>query len=468
MSEKTQRNLLSRDEFRVLVVDDEELYAQAIGRELRKKKIDCDLAYSAREALDAAAKRPYPVILLDHRLPDEDGISIIPVLLATQISTSIIMMTAYETIQNAIQAIRQGAEDYIVKETSTKPIVARVAEIRKREEVRRRNEGWQEHRREGLLGKSAGILRVIEQLEKVAASPDTTVLITGETGAGKEVAARHLHRISTADPAPFISVDCVALPGELVESLLFGHERGAFTGADRAREGAFYEAGEGTLLLDEIGDMDLFLQGKLLRVLESRTYQRVGSVKEYPVRCRVVASTNRDLAELCEKGAFRFDLYQRLAVFPIHVPPLRERGRDILLLSGHFMDFFGSKIGVNLDPLAEDIQKRLLDYDYPGNVRELRNMIERAVILAEEGRIDLQHLPERILRQDRPPATGESIPFDFVPGVDSLESLEMRMIHQALKQAKGVKAEAARMLGISRFQLLRRMEKHGLTEGKKK
>ncbi|MFH1131334.1 MAG: response regulator, partial [Pseudomonadota bacterium] len=213
--------------FSALVVDDEELYAQAIGRELTRQGISCDLAYSGREAISRADQGSYQVVLLDHRLPDEDGIQMIPLILARQPGTALVMMTAYDTIPNAVQAIRQGAEDYIVKEASIQPIVDRVLEFRRRQNARHAADGWQEHKREGLLGQSPGILRAIEQIKQISKSPDTTVLLTGETGVGKEVAARYLHKISRRAKSPMITVDCVALPHTLAESLLFGHEKGA-------------------------------------------------------------------------------------------------------------------------------------------------------------------------------------------------------------------------------------------------
>ncbi len=457
--------------FRVLVVEDIRLYAQAIADELGRHGIACDLAHTAAEGLGLAQARTYRAILLDHKLPDDDGIRVIPILLGRQGRCSLIVMTAYETIPNAIQAIRQGAEDYVVKETSTKPIVERILEIQRRDDVRRSGAGWEEHRRDGLLGSSPGMVQVREQIEKVASRADTSVLFTGETGVGKEVAARYLHQCSAPAGSPFLSVDCVALPANLVESLLFGHEKGAFTGAHRAKDGVFQEAGEGTILLDEIGDMDLSLQGKLLRVLESRRFQRVGSVRELSVHARVVAATNCDLLELVRQGRFRFDLYQRLSVFPIHIPPLRDRGEDVLLMARHFVEFFASKMGLAVEPLSPEVQRRLLAYDFPGNVRELKNMLERAIILSDGGRIELKHLPERILTsrievapvdQAGAASPGSGAAIDFIPGVDSMETLEEKLIVHALEQTRGAKAEAARLLGISRFQLLRRMQKYQL------
>ncbi len=448
--------------FSVLVVDDEEMYAQAIAAELFRLGAGCDLAASAREALERAQSGRYDLILLDHRLPDDDGLRILPLLLSRQPQARLVMMTAYDSVPAAVSAIRLGADDYLVKEASLQPVLDRVQTLRRRKEMLA--QGWSEHAREGLLGRSPGMLKVIEQLEQLARSPDTTVLLTGETGVGKGVAARFLHRLTCAGERPFVTVDCVSLPPTLAESLLFGHEKGAFTGADQARAGAFEEAGDGTILLDEIGDMGE-IQGKLLRVLENRSFVRVGSVRELPLRARIVASTNRDLSAMVEEGSFRHDLYQRLSVFPVHLPALRERGDDILLLAEHFREFFARKLAIDLEPLSEDIRKRLLAYDYPGNVRELKNIMERAVILAGGGRIEPRHLPERLLA-DRPlrvEAPG-SIPFEFVPGVDTMKSLEKRMIQEALARAGNVKSEAAKLLGISRFQLLRRMERHGLVE----
>ena len=452
--------------FAVLVIEDEQLYAYAISRELRRHHIACDVAFTAREGTRQARRNLYDAIILDHKLPDGDGIGIIPVLLASQLAAPVVMMTAYETIANAISAIRMGAEDYLVKETSVRPIVDKVLELQRRASVR---QAWQQRERPadaGLMGESPAIKRVEEQLVKVSRGANTTVLLTGETGVGKEVTTRYLHHLSCPNGEPLITIDCIALPGNLVESMLFGHEKGAFTGADRTREGAFHDAGSGTVLLDEIGDMDLQLQGKLLRVLESRRYQRVGSTKEYPVNARIVAATNRDLAAMVDEGSFRFDLYQRLSAFPVTIPPLRERGDDILTMARHFLEFFAASVGRDIQPFGPEMQQILLSYDYPGNVRELKNIIERAVILCDDSEIEPRHLPERMLQRtataSSTPVPG-AIPVDFVPGIDTLESLEMKMIQHALKISGGMKTEASRLLGISRFQLLRRLEKYGMS-----
>ncbi len=449
--------------FAALVVDDEELYAQAIRRELERAGIACECAFNAREALHRCEKGRYQAILLDHHLPDDDGLRLIPLLLARQHGAAVIMMTAYQTIPNAVEAIRLGADDYVVKETSLAPLVERVVELRRREALRRQAAAVGERPPVALLGRSAPMLEVLAQLQKIAKAPETTVLITGETGVGKEVACRHLHAVSRPEGSPLVAVDCLAMPENLAESILFGHEKGAFTGADQTRAGAFEESKDGTVFLDEIGDMSSNLQGKLLRVLESRAFKRVGSSKEQSLRARVVAATNRDLRELVEQNVFRQDLFQRLSVFPLRIPPLRERGEDILLLAEHFRAYFAEKLEKAIEPLSETVAARLMEYDYPGNVRELKNIIERAAITAEGSKIEVRHLPQRVLEAAlRADATEPPLPFDFVPGIDTLSTLEQRMIKQAMRRAGGVRTEAARLLGISRYQLLRRMEKYGI------
>ncbi len=457
----TTRAAQAAPEFFTLVVDDEELFAQAIRRELERLGIGCDLAFNGREALHRAEGRRYHAILLDHRLPDTDGLQLIPLLLGKQPGAALVMMTAYETIRNAVEAIRLGADDYLVKEPSLAPLIERVLELRRREGLRRA--AGKDQPRSTLLGRSPGLLEVVEQLRKIARSPDTTVLITGETGVGKDVACRFLHELTRPEGPPLVAVDCLSLPENLAESLLFGHEKGAFTGADQARAGAFEEARDGTVFLDEIGDMSATLQGKLLRVLESRAFRRVGSSKEQPLRARVVAATNRDLKALVPQGVFRQDLYQRLSVFPIHIPPLRERGDDVLVLAEFFRGYLAEKLGKEVEPLSEAVCERLRGYDYPGNVRELRNIIERALITAEGPRVEPKHLPQRVLEAARRAEAMEPpVPFDFVPGIDTLGTLEQRMIKEAMKRAGGVRTEAARLLGISRYQLLRRLEKYGI------
>jgi len=447
--------------FRALVVDDELLYAQAIGRELGRQGIACDLAYNCADALRFVASRQYGVILLDHRLPDDDGIRIIPQLLTQQPDAAVVMMTAYQTIPNAVQAMRNGAEDYIVKEASVAPILERVLELRRRTQVRESTSSNGDASRSGLLGTSNAMRLVIDQLKKVALAKETTLLLTGETGVGKEVACRYLHSLSRPAGSPFVVVDCLSLPENLAESLLFGHERGAYTGAHEQQIGAFEDARDGTVFLDEIGDMEQG-QGKLLRVLESRTFRRLGSTRETPLRARVVAATNQDLPALVDEGRFRLDLYQRLAVFPIHLPPLRERGDDVLLLAEHFRALLSERLHKPTEPLGTEVSQALLGYAYPGNVRELKNIMERAVIMTESARIELKHLPERVLARGTNDSVAAGRSIETLAGIDSLVEVETRMIRQAMSRAGNVRTQAAKLLGISRYQLLRRMRKFGM------
>jgi DNA-binding NtrC family response regulator len=446
-------------DFSVLVVDDEELYAQAIERELTRAGVSCDLASTGAQALGLAGARAYDLILLDHRLPDDDGLRLIPLLLSRQGNAALVMMTAYETVPNAVQAIRLGAEDYVVKETSLAPLVERVQEARRRSAARRAAAPGAAER-SGLIGGAPAMTRLMDQLRALARSPATTVLLTGETGAGKEVAARMLHDLSGARPLAFVAVDCLALPEPLTESLLFGHERGAFTGAAEARLGACEQAAGGTLFLDEIGDLGEAVQGKLLRLLEGRAFRRLGAARETPLAARVIAATNRDLPQAVKAGRFRRDLYERLSVFPLEVPPLRERRTDVPLLAEHFRALYAGRLGKKVAPLSPEVLERLDAYGFPGNVRELRNIVERAVIMVEGELIEPRHLPARVLGG----AVGQ-LPASFVPGVDTLDRLEQRMIREALQKARGVRTVAARMLGISRYQLLRRMEKYSIRPG---
>ena len=457
-------------DFRVLVVDDEVLFARALARTIARHGVICEVAHTASEAVAQASRGRFDAVLLDHKLPDGDGIRLVPVLRARMPDAVMLVMTAFEAIPSAIQAIRLGAEDYLVKQASMDPLVSAVLEVRRRLELRS-PEG--EDAAGGLLGRSPGIRAARELLSRAGALPEMTVLLLGESGTGKEVAARWMHERHAPPGSPFVPVDCVAMPASLAESLLFGHEKGAFTGADRAATGAFEAAGEGTVFLDEIGDMDLALQGKLLRVLESREFTRVGSVRRLPVRARIVAATHRDLDQMVREGTFRFDLFQRLAVYPISLPPLRDRERDVLLLAEHFIEVTARRLGRVPEPLSPAVEEALLRYDFPGNVRELKHLLERALILGDSGRVELRHLPERLWS---PAGDGSGAAFQGTGGrtgsqdrpvaspraAGSLEEMERRAILEALDRARGVKAEAARQLGISRFRLLRRMARLGL------
>jgi DNA-binding NtrC family response regulator len=463
-------------EWRTLIVDDEETYARGLQRLLGRRGIEADVAITAAEGLLKARRHPYILILLDHMLPDGSGLDLIVPLRQGKPAPAVLMMTAYGTIENAVEAMRRGATDYVPKSTELPDVVERVVEAERVARAARQLPAAAPSAAshgvlQAFLGESARMREVRSRITEVAASPDTTVLLSGESGTGKGIAARAIHSLSSRTGEPFVAIDCVALPTPLAESELFGHEKGAFTGAERQKPGRLEMAGRGTVLLDEIGDMEFPLQGKLLRVLEERTFERVGGVRPVAFDARVIAASHRDLSELVSEKKFRLDLYHRLSVFPIHLPPLRSRGSDdILLLAGHFLGEFASRLGKTLT-LSREVSDLLTHYDFPGNVRELRNLMERAVILASPTSTEFTPdlLPPRVAeitlqRQLAPLSTpsDRGLTVTFEPGRDTLENLERRLLEEALRMAGGKKVKAAEILGISRFALLRRVEKFGL------
>ena len=458
---------LSSMPFNVLIIDDEETLARSLAVLLERRGASVAVASDGASGLRALQARSWDMVLLDHVLPDSRGLDLIPSILAARPEPLVLMMTAYGTVEDAVEAMRRGAHDYIPKSADVRRIVERVQGTRSLIEARRRTVGV-DGSQPPLLGVSEAMDEVRHRLERVARSRSTTVLITGESGTGKELAARTLHALGPHADAPFIAVDCVSLPATLAESELFGHERGAFTGAERNRPGKLETAGSGTVLLDEIGDMDLGLQAKLLRVLENRTMTRLGSQKAIPLESRVVAATNTDLSRRVAEGQFRLDLFHRLSVFRLTMPPLRDRREDIPLLIDHFVNELSLRLERPIRTIAPRARELLTSYDYPGNVRELRNILEQALIMCESDQIEPAHLPDRLLELQGclPSAAAEGEPgaimMEFVPERDTLADLEERLIAAVLERAEGQITRAARMLGISRFALSRRLEKHNI------
>jgi DNA-binding NtrC family response regulator len=470
-------------EFRTLIVDDEETYALSLKRLLGRRGVRADVAGTFGEGLAMARRNRYDLVVLDFMLPDGNGLDLIPPIRALSPPPVVLMMTAFGTIENAVEAMRRGAADYITKSTELPAIVERVVDVervaRARAEAQAARTGVADelglgtnNEFAGLLGESASIKEARRRISEVAKAPDTTVLLTGESGTGKGVAARAIHALSARSKEPFVAIDCVALPATLAESELFGHEKGAFTGAVERKPGRLETAGRGTVLLDEVGDMEPALQGKLLRVLEERTFERVGGVKPIELGARVVSASHRDLGALVDEGKFRLDLYHRLSVFPIAIAPLRARGEDVLLLADHFVIEFAKRLGKTVATVAEgsaETRALMLGYGWPGNVRELKNVIERGVILAA-GEITPELLPDRMRATPRTvgpvrlglPESNGGLMLEFRPGTDTLDDLERRLLEEALRMSAGKKAKAAEILGISRFALLRRVEKFGL------
>jgi two-component system NtrC family response regulator len=368
-------------------------------------------------------------------------------------------MTAYGSISHAVEAIRSGADDYLSKPFEREALllaVERVLRTRRLEtENRRLREVAREPDRFGeLIGRAPAMQRLYRRIEKVAAT-DATVLIVGESGTGKELVGRLMHRTSQRSAGPFVAVNCAAIPDSLIESELFGHERGAFTGAHRRRPGRFEEASGGTLFLDEIAAMPLPLQATLLRVLQERRFTRVGGTGEQECDVRVIAATNRDLAALVNEGSFREDLYYRLNVVPVELPPLRDRREDVPLLANAFVEQARERHGVEVSPLPPPVHRSLMEYGWPGNVRELANVVERLVLLAEDGRVSEDDLPISIRGGERPADCPFVLPAE---GVD-WDQVESGLLRQAMDRTGGNRAAAARLLGLSYKRFLYRLSK---------
>jgi two-component system NtrC family response regulator len=441
------------------VVDDEPAQRELVAGFLRKQGFEVALAGDGRDALGRFAGEPFDLVLTDQRMPGFSGLELIGALRAVTPEAAVIVMTAYGTIETAVAAIKAGAADYLTKPLNLDELLHRIRTVRERQRLVAENRELrlalsERHRVEGIIGESGRMQEVLSLVHRVAGS-DATVLIQGESGTGKELIARAIHYASPRAPRPLVKVNCAALPETLLESELFGHEKGAFTGATAARQGRFELAHGGTLFLDEIGDLPLHLQVKLLRVLQEREFERVGSGRPIAVDVRLIAATHRDLAALVKGGEFRDDLYYRINVVTIVVPPLRERREDIPPLIDHFVRKFAETNRKRIAGLTREARELLLRYDYPGNVRELENLIERAVVLTRDDVIGAADLP--LTLQEPVADTAEAAGL-----TTAVEALERRMIREALAQADGVQTRAAETLAISERVLRYKLKKYGL------
>jgi DNA-binding NtrC family response regulator len=447
----------------LLVADDDPVARDLLTEVLVRDGYRVRAAADGETCLHAAADEPVDLALVDLRMPGLDGLAVLRRLSAIQPGLPVVILTAFGSIDTAIEAIRAGAYDYLSKPFRMEEIrlvVRRALEAQRllhenrhyREELRER----ERHRVENLVGQSTPMVAIYKLVARVAGL-DTTVLILGETGTGKEVVARAIHYASTRADRPFVVVDCAALPESLFESELFGHERGAFTGAVTTRRGLLETAAGGTCLLDEIGELSLPLQGKLLRVLQERTIRRVGGSEPIPVDIRFVAATNRDLRKLVEEGRFREDLYFRLDVVTMTVPPLRERAEDVPLLAQHFLQKYTTITGKAVRGFARETLDLLTRHDWPGNVRELEHAVERAVALASSDLLLPDDVPAEIGR-GAPPAPG-------LPRAGmTLEEVRRWYVGKVLEDAGGNKLRAAELLGIDRRTLYRILDRQA-TEG---
>ena len=451
---------------RVLVVDDERLIRWSLEQTLEKLGYDVETAEDGARAVAAVREESPDLLLLDLKLPDTDGIQVLRQVKGSHPDIQVIIMTAYADVGTAVEAMRLGAYDYIAKPIDFENLRVTLRNALETRQLRQKVEFLREkhlypYHFDRLVGTSRAIQEVVSLARKVSASGATTLLIQGESGTGKDVLAKAVHYESARADEAFMEITCTAMQETLLESELFGHERGAFTDAKAQKKGLLELAHGGTIFLDEIGDMTAALQAKLLRVLEERHFRRVGGVKEISVDVRVVAATNKDLRAAVDQGAFRKDLYYRLQVVTITIPPLRERREDIALLARHFLDHFSREFKKPLPRLSVAAERLLVQYEWPGNVRELRNVIERAMILVESGELTPGDLPPEIAARRAEP-TREQPRFQIPATGVVLEDLEREFVRQALELTHGNQTHAARLLGLTRDELRYRVKKFDL------
>ena len=452
---------------RVLIVDDEENFRHMLSVILKKEGYDVEAASNGEEALQKVSLSPFDQILCDIRMPKMDGLEFLSEVKKRAVDSTIIMMSAYGTLDIAIEAIKSGAYDYISKPFKPDEIILTLKKAEERELLRRENELLRkevkkEYSFENIISKNKMMQRIFEVIKKV--SPyKSTILITGESGTGKELVARALHYNGDRAPNPFIPVNCGAIPENLLESELFGHAKGAFTDAIRTKKGLFEEADGGTLFLDEIGELPAQLQVKLLRVLQDGEIRRIGESKPIQIDVRIVSATVKDLTKEVNEGRFRDDLFYRLNVLPIHVPPLRERKEDIPLLTAHFIKKYSQAMNKNVVGIDSRALEALMNYKWYGNVRELENTIERAIVLADKENIELENLPLEI--QDfKDEIQLEPLAEEEYSIKKASRFLEMNLIKRALKKTKGNHTHAAKLLEISHRALLYKIKEYGIAE----
>jgi two-component system response regulator AtoC len=456
----------------ILVVDDDEMIRWTLREALQSWGFTTVEASSVAEAVKQFQTELPAAVLLDIDLPDGSGLDVLRDIKREHPEAIAIMITGNVQIDNTISALRGGAYDFIAKPINLEELrvtLRNAIEARhlRREVAQARKERAREFNFKQIVGESPAMKKMLGLAAKVAESEVSSVLLQGESGTGKDLVAKAIHYGSQRAEEPFVAVNCAALPATLIESELFGYEKGAFTDAKARKEGLFEQAEGGTLLLDEIGEIEISLQAKLLRVLEEGAFRRVGGLKDIPLDVRVLAASNRDLKTESEAGRFRLDLYYRLSIIQIDIPPLRERGDDVLLLSQHYIDTIGARLRRNkVNGLSPEVQKVFRNYDWPGNVRELRNVIERALILEDTDKITTEYLPGGLLAPARvaqaatagsnaEPTTQFVLPQEGL----SLDEAELSFVKQAIERSGGNQTRAAELLGISRDQLRYRLKK---------
>ena len=448
---------------RILIVEDEDKLRRVLELQLRSADFEVDQAATAEDALKVADRAD--LILTDLRLPGKDGLELVHLIRRQNTRTPIVVMTAFGTVETAVNAMKAGAADFLLKPFSLDhmmTVIRKALDVRALEDENRtlREELGHRYEFDNIIGHSGGMQEIFATIERVAPTR-ATVLLAGESGVGKDLIARAIHYHSPRRERPFVKINCTALPENLMESELFGYEKGAFTGANTTKPGRFEQADTGTAFLDEIGDVPAAIQVKLLRVLQEREFERLGSNKTRHIDVRIIAATNQDLRAALEQGTFREDLYYRLNVVPINIPPLRERSADIPLLARHFVDKLAAAIGSRAETISEEAIERLLTYHWPGNVRELENVIERSLVLCSGDRLEAADI-----RLDIDPRARQRTAEDFLPDGVTLDEYEQSIIREALRRAAGNKSQAARLLGLTRNALRYRLSQMGLDNAK--
>jgi DNA-binding NtrC family response regulator len=461
----------------VLLVDDEDTIRLFLEKTLKDEGYEALTAATGEEALEKTRSELPDLILLDLKLPDINGIEVLQKVKEELPEICVIMLTAFGDIETAVSAIKKGAYDFVSKPVNLEQLLMAVAKGLESQKLNR--ELFQLRRKYKLEiddshvpAESPQMKEIYEIVKTVAKSETTTILIQGESGTGKEMIANMIHRYSPRHDKPFLEINCASLPEELLESELFGHEKGAFTDAKAQKLGLLELANKGTLFLDEIGEMSMTIQVKLLRVLERMTFRRVGGTKDIKVSVRIISATNRDLETAVKQKIFREDLYYRLKVIPIHIPPLRERKEDIYILLKHFLIQFNRQFNKNFQDIADEAFEVILSYSWPGNIRELKNMVERIVLLEDDTVLKTKHLPETIrsegtympestIIQKFEVALGKPFPDGGIQFEDLVERIEAELIVKAMKEANNNQSQAARFLQLNRDKLRYRLKNLG-------
>ena len=453
---------------RVLIIDDEENIRYMLQLILEDEGYEVELANDGAEGIEKIRSNHFDFVISDIKMPKMSGLEVLTSVIESSPNIPVIIISAFGTVDTAIEAMKQGAYDYVMKPFKQDEILLTLKKAEERERLRRENqflrqEVEKKYRFENIIGKSSQMQDVFRKIEKIT-NYKTTILVTGESGTGKELVAKAIHYAGNRKNAPFLAVNCGAIPHELLESELFGHIKGAFTGATSHNPGLILQANHGTLFLDEIGELPLNLQVKLLRFLQEGEIRKVGDTRTMKVDVRVIAATARNMNEAVQQGSFRKDLFYRLNVVPLHLPPLRERREDVALLIRHFLKKYTQEMGKEIHNIAPEVMKLLLEYEWKGNVRELENILERAIVMTEEDTITTEYLPEELF--DTQTQIILKIPESRILLKDVLKEVneisERILISRALKQTENNRTQAAKLLQISHRALMYKLKEYQL------